>query len=88
MSIFSAIGHAFRTRRQRCRAWDPGDSEAAALASFFGRWLHQESLSRAKWLIYGLLAMILVPAAALGWVLWLPRNRVFPLANAVPGSRP
>jgi type III secretion protein J len=67
---------------------DPGDSVAAVLVSFFGLWLHQESLSRAKWLIYGLLAMILALAAALGWVLWLPRNRVFPLANAVPGSRP
>jgi phosphate/sulfate permease len=36
----------------------------------------------------GLLAMILAQAAGLGWVFWLPRNRVFPLANAVPGSRP
>jgi type III secretion protein J len=69
-------------------AADRGDADAAVLASFFGLWLHQESLARAKWLIYGLLAVILALAAALGWALWLPRHRVFPLANAVAGSRP
>jgi type III secretion protein J len=67
---------------------DRGDADAAVLASFFGLWLHQESLARAKWLIYGLIGVILALTATLGWVLWLPRHRVFPLANAVAGSRP
>jgi type III secretion protein J len=67
---------------------DRGDADAAALASFFGLWLHQESLSRAKWLIYGLLAVILALAAGLGWALWLPRRRMFPLVGVVAGSRP
>jgi type III secretion protein J len=66
---------------------DRGETDAA-LASFFGLWLHQESLTRAKWLIYGLLVMILVLASTLGWVLLRPQHRIFPLVNAPVGSKP
>jgi type III secretion protein J len=67
---------------------DHGETDAAVLTSFFGLWLHQESLTRAMWLIYGLLATVFALAGALGWVLLRPRQRVFPLVSVVTGSAP
>jgi type III secretion protein J len=66
---------------------DRGEADAAVLASFFGLWLDQESLVRAKWLIYGLLVMILVLASTLGWVLLRPQHRIFPLVKSAVGSK-
>ncbi|WP_348632949.1 type III secretion inner membrane ring lipoprotein SctJ [Mesorhizobium sp. M00.F.Ca.ET.216.01.1.1] len=57
----------------------------AGFTTFFGLWLHPDSLAAAKWLFYGMAAAILALAARLAYVQWYRRPGVYALgASAMP----
>jgi type III secretion protein J len=59
------------------------DGMEPQLVSFHGLWLQRDSLARAEWLFYGLLALLVVLGATLGALLFArARRRVYPLGQA------
>ncbi|WP_246666260.1 type III secretion inner membrane ring lipoprotein SctJ [Aquamicrobium sp. LC103] len=58
------------------------------MASFFGLWLHPDSLSRARWLFYGLCIVIVALAGRLGLQHWRQRRDVYHLDTAVTVKKP
>lgn len=57
----------------------------AGFTTFFGLWLHPDSLAAAMWLFYGMAAAILALAARLAYVQWYRRPGVYALdASAMP----
>ena len=49
------------------------------MVSFHGLWLHRDSVAEAVWMFYGLAALVVLLAAALGVVLVRRRGRVYAL---------
>lgn len=61
--------------------------EAAAnpgLVSFYGLWLDRHSIARARWMLYGLLVLVLLLAGALATFFWRPDWLVYPLPPLPP----
>ncbi|AZO01381.1 EscJ/YscJ/HrcJ family type III secretion inner membrane ring protein [Mesorhizobium sp. M9A.F.Ca.ET.002.03.1.2] len=57
----------------------------AGFTTFFGLWLHPDSLAAAMWLFYGMAAAILALAARLAYLHWYRRPGVYALdASAMP----
>jgi type III secretion protein J len=58
------------------------------MVSFFGLWMQRDSLALAMWMFFGLLALIVLFAGALGFVLFRQRGRVYALGplRSVPSS--
>jgi type III secretion protein J len=57
----------------------------AGFTTFFGLWLHPDSLAAAMWLFYGMAAVILALAARLAYVQRYRRPGVYALdASAMP----
>jgi type III secretion protein J len=58
------------------------------MVSFFGLWMQRENLAQAMWMFFGLVALVVLLAAALGVVLFRQRGRVYALGSprAVPSS--
>ncbi|WP_246248969.1 type III secretion system inner membrane ring lipoprotein SctJ [Chelativorans alearense] len=54
--------------------------------SFFGLWLHPDSVSRARWLFFGLGLLVLGLVGKLGYDQWLRRRNVYSLP--VPAKKP
>jgi len=58
------------------------------LTPFLGMWVHRDSLWRITILFYGMVAVIVGLAAALGFVLWRQRRRPYPLSPTLPVKAP
>jgi type III secretion protein J len=66
------------------------------MVSFFGVWMQRENLAQAMWMFFGLLAVVVLLAGALGFVFFRQRGRVYALGtpravtpsavNALPSS--
>ena len=56
------------------------------MVSFFGLWMHRDNVGQAMWMFFGLVALVLGLAAALGFVLLRRRGRVYALGSSRPGS--
>jgi type III secretion protein J len=58
------------------------------LTPFLGMWVHRDSLSRIAAAFYGLIAVIIALAAALGFIFWRRHQRPYPLSPALPAKTP
>ena len=56
------------------------------MVSFFGLWMHRDNVGQAMWMFFGLVALVVGLAAALGFVLLRRRGRVYALGSSRPGS--
>jgi type III secretion protein J len=54
----------------------------AELVSLHGLWMHRDSVRRAAWLLYGLVAAVIVLAGAVGALMLRQRQRIYPLQRA------
>jgi type III secretion protein J len=58
------------------------------MVSFFGLWMHRDNLAQAIWMFFGLVALVVLLAGGLAFVLLRQRGRVYSLgpSRAVPSS--
>ena len=58
------------------------------MVSFFGVWMQRDNLAQAMWMFFGLVALVVLLAGALGFVFWRQRGRVYALGSprAVPSN--
>ena len=58
------------------------------MVSFFGVWMQRDNLAQAMWMFFGLVALVVLLAGALGFVFFRQRGRVYALGSprAVPSS--
>jgi type III secretion protein J len=58
------------------------------MVSFFGVWMQRENLAQAMWMFFGLVALVVLLAGALGFVFFRQRGRVYALGSprAIPSS--
>jgi hypothetical protein len=54
----------------------------AELVSLHGLWMHRDSVRRAAWLLYGLIAAVVALGAAVVALLLRQRQRIYPLQRA------
>lgn len=52
------------------------------MVSFFGVWMQRENLAQAMWMFFGLVAVVLLLAAALAFVVFRQRGRVYALGSS------
>jgi type III secretion protein J len=57
-------------------------SAEPAFISFMGVWIHPESASKAAWIFYGLIMVIIGLGAALGWLIWNQRHRIYAISSS------
>lgn len=60
----------------------------AGFVTFFGLWLHPDSLARAMWMFYGLCAIVLLLGGRLAYLHWRQREGVYTLNPPVPAKKP
>jgi type III secretion protein J len=58
------------------------------LVSFWGLWMERDSVARASWIFYGLLALVLIIGGALAILVTRPRWRVYLLPPATTAKLP
>ena len=65
-----------------------GQSQDMEMVSFFGVWMQRDNLAQAMWMFFGLVALVVLLAGALGFVFFRQRGRVYALGSprAVPSS--
>ena len=51
------------------------------MVSFFGLWMQRDSLAQAMWMFFGLVALVVLLAGALGFVFFRQRGRVYALGS-------
>jgi type III secretion protein J len=51
------------------------------MVSFFGVWMQRDNLAQAMWMFFGLVTLVVLLAAALGFVFFRQRGRVYALGN-------
>jgi type III secretion protein J len=58
------------------------------MVSFFGLWMQRDNLAQAMWMFFGLVALVVLLAGALGFFFFRQRGRVYALGSprAVPSS--
>jgi len=58
------------------------------MVSFFGVWMQRENLAQAMWMFFGLVALVVLLAGALGFVFFRQRGRVYALGSprAIPSN--
>ncbi len=58
------------------------------MVSFLGLWIQRENLAQAMWMFFGLVALVVLLAGALGFVFFRQRGRVYALGSprAIPSS--
>jgi hypothetical protein len=56
------------------------------MVSFFGMWMQRDNLAQAMWMFFGLLALVLLLAGALGFILLRRGGRVYSLGSANAGA--
>ena len=54
------------------------------MVSFFGVWMQRENLAQAMWMFFGLVALVVLLACALGFVFFRQRGRVYALGSPRP----
>ena len=54
------------------------------MVSFFGLWMQRDNLAQAMWMFFGLVALVLLLAGALGFVFFRQRGRVYALGSPRP----
>ena len=59
-------------------------SQDLEMVSFFGLWMQRENLAQAMWMFFGLVALVLLLAGALGFVFFRQRGRVYALNSPRP----
>jgi type III secretion protein J len=66
----------------------PSRRQDLEMVSFFGVWMQRDNLAQAMWMFFGLVALVLVLAGGLGFVLYRRSGRVYALASppAAPPS--
>jgi type III secretion protein J len=68
----------------------PVDSQKASqgpdmeMVSFFGVWMQRDNLAQAMWMFFGLVALVVLLAGALGFVFFRQRGRVYALGSPRP----
>jgi type III secretion protein J len=68
----------------------PVDSQKASqgqdmeMVSFFGVWMQRDNLAQAMWMFFGLAALVVLLAGALGFVFFRQRGRVYALGSPRP----
>jgi type III secretion protein J len=60
------------------------DTREAGFTTFLGLWLHPDSLAPAMWLIYGLVAAVLMLGARLAYLQWYRARDVYTLDASLP----
>ena len=56
------------------------------MVSFFGVWMQRDNLAQATWMFFGLVALVLVLAGGLGFVLYRQSGRVYALGSSRAAS--
>ena len=58
------------------------------MVSFFGVWMQRDNLAQAMWMFFGLVALVVLLAGALGFVFFRQRGRVYALGSprAIPSN--
>ena len=51
------------------------------MVSFFGLWMHRDNLAQAMWMFFGLVALVVLLAGGLAFVLFRQRGRVYALGS-------
>ena len=51
------------------------------MVSFFGLWMQRDNLAQAMWMFFGLVALVVLLAGALGFVFFRQRGRVYALGS-------
>ena len=70
----------------------PVDSQKATqgqdpeMVSFFGLWMYRNNLGQAMWMFFGLVALVVLLAGGLGFVLYRRSGRVYALGSSSAGS--
>jgi type III secretion protein J len=54
------------------------------MVSFFGLWMQRDNLAQAMWMFFGLVALVVLLAGALGFVFFRQRGRVYALGSSRP----
>jgi type III secretion protein J len=54
------------------------------MVSFFGVWMQRDNLAQAMWMFFGLVALVVLLAGALGVVIFRQRGRVYALGSSRP----
>jgi type III secretion protein J len=54
------------------------------MVSFFGLWMQRDNLAQAMWMFFGLVALVVLLAGALGFVFFRQRGRVYALGSPRP----
>lgn len=54
------------------------------MVSFFGLWMQRDNLAQAMWMFFGLVALVVLLAGALGFVFFRQRGRVYALDSSRP----
>jgi type III secretion protein J len=52
------------------------------MVSFFGLWMYRNNLAQAMWMFFGLVALIVLLAGGLGFVLYRRSGRVYALGSS------
>jgi type III secretion protein J len=52
------------------------------LASFLGIWMHRDSVGRAAWIFFGLIAILLGLGGWIAFLMWGPRRRIYLLPDS------
>jgi len=56
------------------------------MVSFFGLWMYRNNLAQAMWMFFGLIALVVLLAGGLGFVLYRRSGRVYALGSSRAGS--
>ena len=56
------------------------------MVSFFGLWMQRDNLAQAMWMFFGLVALVVLLAGGLGFVLYRRGGRVYALGSSRAGS--
>jgi len=56
------------------------------MVSFFGLWMQRDNLAQAMWMFFGLVALVILLAGGLGFVLYRRNGRVYALGSLRAGS--
>ena len=61
-----------------------GQGQDLEMVSFFGVWMQRDNLAQAMWMFFGLAALVVLLAGALGFVFFRQRGRVYALGSPRP----
>ncbi len=64
----------------------PSRRQDLEMVSFFGVWMQRDNLAQAMWMFFGLVALVLVLAGGLGFVLYRRSGRVYALGSSRAAS--